>query len=163
MQPTNTPEEWRPIPGYEGTYEVSSLGQVRRVGGKTLRRNTKSGGYLMVTLCVGGIQENRTIHRLVAETFLERPTWAQCVRHLDGDLDNNTISNLQWGTYSENMMDRIAHGNDTNAAKTHCKSGHLFDEGNTYIRSKGHRSCRTCRRDAQRRYQARKNQRSIES
>lgn len=161
MQPINIPEEWRPVAGYEGFYDVSSLGWVRRVGGKRLRRQTKSGGYLTVMLCRDGVSTNKPIHRIVAETFLDRPSWAQCVRHLDGDLDNNTIWNLRWGTNSENMMDRIAHGNDINAAKTHCLSGHPFDERNTYIRPTGQRSCRACGRDAQRRFQARKNQRSI--
>jgi hypothetical protein len=45
-----------------------------------------------------------------------------------------------------------------NAAKTHCKHGHPFDAANTYVDKHGHRDCRTCITDAQRRYNARKKQ-----
>lgn len=112
-------EEWRPIPGYEGRYEVSSVGRVKsfaHCGGKTNRepRILKPGlagaykdKYLKVSL---GRNTYRSIHRLVLEAFVgPRPPGMQC-RHLDGNTLNNTLGNLAWGTIEENIQDKIRHG-----------------------------------------------------
>jgi len=69
-------------------------------------------GYAPVCLRGKGGTERRThIHRLMAETFLgEAPFPTACVRHLDGNPQNNSLSNLSWGTYKENEHDKIRHG-----------------------------------------------------
>lgn len=111
-------EVWKPIVGYEGLYEISSLGKVRstdrEVRGKRYKsknlRASFSGRYLKVDLYHEGKRETRTIHSLVVEAFVGIRPEGKLVRHLDGDITNNVISNLSYGTNSENMMDRIAHG-----------------------------------------------------
>ncbi len=53
---------------------------------------------------------------------------------------------LYAGTRADNMQDRLRHGNNPNANKTHCPHGHEYNKDNTYLNYKGKRECRTCRR-----------------
>ena len=120
-------ELWKDIPGYEGAYQVSSLGNVRSLTRKitqkgrwgtyftrTLKgRKIKPGqyskyGHLSVELGHGtnGLQ----VHKLVMITFVgERPANAD-IRHLDGNPKNNRLDNLAYGTRSENILDVYAQG-----------------------------------------------------
>ena len=159
MRPTvsETLTEWRPVPGYEGRYEVSADGRVRglprhchvrSIPGKELTRHVNRGGYEYVRLCAEGKCKYRTVHSLVAEAFIgERPEGAVC-RHLDGNRVNNTPENLAWGTVSENQYDTVEHGNNHNAAKVRCKRGHLLVDPNLKrFPSDGHirrRNCKSC-------------------
>lgn len=77
---------------------------------KPWRRKAKGKHYLHVSLCKDGKPIKKPIHRLMAETFLEKPPNAQCVRHLDDNPLNNYLSNLAWGTYSDNLRDAITNG-----------------------------------------------------
>ena len=111
-------EEWRPIPGYEGYYEVSNIGRVR-----SLNRYTKSGwgtpvfhpsqmmkcrvvsnGYRHVKLTKDGRRCEPLVHRLVAEAFLPNPQNLPQVNHKDGDKSNDIVSNLEWCTHSDNQL-----------------------------------------------------------
>jgi hypothetical protein len=65
-------------------------------------------GYPHVSL--GGVKKRRYLHNLVLEAFVGPRPKGQVTRHLDGDKTNNTLSNLQYGTVSENMADRVMHG-----------------------------------------------------
>lgn len=107
-------EEWRPIPGYEGRYEVSSEGRVRswaRKDGPHLRRpSTGDQRYHSVTLCRDGRHEQRAIHTLVALVFIGPRPEGMEVRHLDGNSHNNRAANLTYGTHAENMLDQRRHG-----------------------------------------------------
>ena len=107
-------EEWRPIPGWEGRYSVSSLGRVRNVRtGNLLKpqlRNRKS-GHMGNVLRRDGEQRNIWVHRTVLEAFVGPAPAGMLCRHLDGDPSNNRLGNLRWGTPRENSADRIAHGN----------------------------------------------------
>lgn len=166
MQPINTPEEWRPVVGYEGLYEVSSHGNVRsttrivphrmygsqRIKGKRRSLVLNPDGYPGLFLSKHGVDRHVSVHRLVAQAFCERSEDDTEVRHLDGNPANNHAYNLKWGTHSENMRDRIAHGTDRNVAKTHCVNGHEFSIGNTRLTNEGHRVCKTCAKEATRRY-----------
>ena len=69
-------------------------------------------GYIPVCLREYGAKQRRThIHRLMAEAFIEPPPFKMaCVRHLDGNSQNNSIENLAWGTYQENENDKFRHG-----------------------------------------------------
>lgn len=155
-------EEWRAIPGHEGSYEASSWGRIRSLdrivgykdgrsrfsAGQILRQtlNQRSHRY-MVSLGFGGQVE---VHVLVARTFLGPcPDGMECC-HNDGDSTNNSIGNLRWDTHSENNRDRRRHGTDHNVNKTHCPADHPYDALNTYISPTGRRNCRTCRRDKKR-------------
>ena len=114
-------EEWRPIPGFEGDYEVSNLGRVRtfkRPGPQRTRREIPllvgggldTWGYWQVVLAKGGKRRTAKVHHLVLEAFVgPKPPGAQC-RHKDGIKTNNVLENLQWGTVQENADDRVRHG-----------------------------------------------------
>lgn len=113
-------ETWKPVRGYEGVYEVSDLGRVRRLakpvacgpGGMytrtlppaILRPQMTRNGYPKVNLCADGISENWLIHRLVAEHHLPPPVGGQCqVNHRDLCKTNNRATNLEWATPRENI------------------------------------------------------------
>lgn len=167
MQPTQ--ETWLPVVGYEGSYEVSSEGRVRsidrvidcgnnirRYKGRVLSQLVGKRGYCQVSLCRAGITSPVVVHKLVVDAFYgPMPRPGMCVRHLDGNELNNNVSNLLWGTESENAYDRVRHGTHVNTRKTHCPKGHPYDQLNTYVKPSGTgRSCRTCHRDKSRRYRA---------
>lgn len=101
-------EQWQDIPGYEGLYQVSTLGRIKS------NRSIKSlhidkGGYLTVWLCKDSIQKNYKAHRLVALAFIPNPENKATVNHIDGNKQNNCVENLEWATHSEN----INHANRT--------------------------------------------------
>lgn len=154
-------EIWRPIPGREGGYEVSSLGRVRSVD-RTITRMTKRGpvrarlkGRVLATsmansgYLVAMIGRARPyIHDLVLQAFIgQRPAGHQAA-HWDGDRRNNTPGNLRWATPSQNNLDKARHGT---LRKTTCRRGHPYTDLNTKLRP-GRRCCITCLRGQRRRY-----------
>lgn len=117
---------WKAIPGYEGLYEVSDMGDVRRLPvtikrmlyGKLIEQRTpgkvlsasKKSVYPMLALCKDGVPKHKYVHELVALAFIgPRPEGMQ-VRHRDGDHHNPKLTNLRYGTPTENSMDRHEHG-----------------------------------------------------
>ena len=160
-----TPEEWHPIPRYEGRYSLSSTGRVRNDrNGRILAGWKMKNGYRMVA--IGGRSgEKLYVHQLVAEVFIGPRPDREDVRHLDGSRDNNDRSNLAYGTRSRNFYDAVEHGTHFQARKTHCgKCGLPYDEANTYRPPKGGRVCRNCSAASKRRYKARmKRQRLAEA
>lgn len=161
-------EEWRPIPGYDGYYDVSDIGRVRswRALGRYPNRRAAepllmspwlrpSDGYLAATLTRTGERScPRLVHILVAETFFGPCPPGQEVRHLNGVPGDNRVRNLAYGTHSQNIHDVVAHGNHLWANKTHCPNQHPYDDANTR-HTKAGRVCRICRRAANARYRAR--------
>jgi hypothetical protein len=105
-----TAEEWRPVAGYEGLYEVSSLGRVRRAG-RVLKpgRNPRT-GYLVVSLWHDGKGETHTVHRLVAHAFIGPCPPGQHVNHRDFDRANARADNLEYLTPAENNRHTVTHG-----------------------------------------------------
>lgn len=116
-------EEWRPVVGYEGFYEVSNFGAVkslpRRVPHYTGASFVRKGGDLKITITglypqVNLSKEGRTkthmVHRLVAAAFLGARPKGFHVRHLDGDKWNASATNLAYGTAKQNMEDMARHG-----------------------------------------------------
>lgn len=142
-------ETWLPVVGYEGRYEVSSLGRVRsrlRDPQGRVMALVDYEGYKRVTLCADGHLKTPQVHRLVVDALLLPPLPGQVeIRHLDGNPSNNAAANLAWGTHSENVEDTVRHGTHHEARKTHCKNGHEFSEQNTR-HSRGQRVCIACER-----------------
>lgn len=146
--------KWRSVPGYEGYYEVSDQGDVRRIArskgatvGRILAHRVGTDGYPYVHLAKDAVHRNRAVHILVLEAFAgPRPPGMEAC-HNDGDKRNAALSNLRWGTPSENNFDIVRHGRNVNANKTHCPRGHEYSEENTYRwpSDNGKRRCRTCK------------------
>lgn len=166
-------ELWKPVVGYEGLYEVSDLGRVKRIKaaqgtrpGMILAPIEGKRGYLSVHLHGSGARKLVRIHRLVADAF-HGVSPLPLVRHLDGNPKNNIPSNLAHGTAQENANDRVAHGNqflgNQNSVKTHCKHGHEFTPENTRVcdqpNGRPARKCKTCERETSRRAEARRGKR----
>jgi hypothetical protein len=144
-------EEWRPICGYEGVYEVSNHGNVRRiatVGGRPICRLLKQAitnrGYARVTLHKANVASMRSVHTLVADAFQRGE--GPIVRHLDGAQTNNHADNLMRGTLSENVQDALRHGTYRNGYmdRTECVNGHAYTAENTRLRVRGHITSRVC-------------------
>lgn len=107
-------EVWKDIPGYEGAYQVSSLGRVMSIrgqyAGRILSQYLQEGRYYKVVLYLDGKEKNYLTHRLVALAFLGPCPEGEEVRHLDGDSKNNAVENLAYGTHKENEEDKLQHG-----------------------------------------------------
>jgi len=127
-------EQWRVIPSCPD-YEASSFGRVRRLtpilggqgskrpAGHILKPRSLPTGHLRVTLSSGNRPLDRLVHRLVAEAFHgapDRPGLFAC--HKDDNPENNTPSNLYWGSRTDNADDakrnnRVARGERVASAK----------------------------------------------
>lgn len=96
-------EIWKPVKDYEGIYEVSTLGRVRRIHKdarsspyKILRLDTTSKGYKKVHLYKNNIGKPFQVHRLVAEAFIPNSDNLPQVNHIDENPSNNRVDNLEW-------------------------------------------------------------------
>lgn len=115
-------EVWKPIPGYEGHYEVSNMGRVRslerrarfvsihgkectrRVRGRIIRGTEhRTQHRITVMLSKNGIHERLSVHRLVATAFVDNPNGYDEVNHKDENPRNNRADNLEWCTRQYNM------------------------------------------------------------
>ena len=110
---------WRSIKGYEGIYEISDTGLVRNLRvdsknrtypGKILTPGKTVSGYPFVFLSVNGKSKNNMIHRLVATAFIPNPHNLPEVNHIDGNKENNNVSNLEWCTRKENLKHAVDNG-----------------------------------------------------
>lgn len=136
-------EQWRPIPGFEGLYEASNLGQIRSPR-KILKQRLSNKGYPVVELSKNGRSRESLVHRQVLKAFHGEPLPGDECRHLNGIPTDNQLENLEWGSHSENAVDQVAHGTHRNTRKRRCHRGHEFTPENTYIQPDGGRRCRAC-------------------
>lgn len=90
-------------------YRVSSDGQVFNREGMVLKPHINRNGYSMVFLHGHGVTKNCSVHRLVASAFLPNSANKRTVNHIDGNKQNNDISNLEWATHSEQQKHAYAH------------------------------------------------------
>ena len=95
-------ETWKPIPGYEELYSISSNGQIYSTrSDKVLKPVTNEKGYLKICLQDNGIPKHFRVHRLVAQTFIPNPQGKPTVDHINGIRSDNRVENLRWATMEE--------------------------------------------------------------
>lgn len=114
-------EVWKDIKGYEGHYQVSNLGRVKRLPKEVMQWNHQlqkeipisypkrylkaevvKEGYRRFTLSLGNKQERVQAHRLVAENFIPNPESKPQVHHINHITHDNRVENLMWVTAKEN-------------------------------------------------------------
>ena len=104
---------WKPVPGFEGLYEVSDTGIIvslprdygfGKIHTKTPLKQEVSRGYGRVVLYRDGKRHRLLVHRIVAVAFIPNPNNLPCVNHKDEDRLNNRADNLMWCTPKENTM-----------------------------------------------------------
>lgn len=111
-------EVWKDIEGFEGMYQISSLGRVKSLARKRsfgcqtricpekiMTPKTKKSGYEFVMLYDRPCHYVcKHVHRLVATAFIPNPNHLKDVNHKNGRKEDNTIANLEWVTRSENLL-----------------------------------------------------------
>ena len=98
-------ENWQPVKGYDGLYEVSDKGRVRslKFGKEKILKPWNDGwGYLKINLCKDGHVKILKVHRLVAKAFVPNPNNLETVNHKDEVKTNNVASNLEWMSPADN-------------------------------------------------------------
>lgn len=157
-------ERWRPIPSFEGYYEVSDQGRVRSltrtikhhpdeggqrtIQGKILSTPQDPWGRPVVNLCRGNNKKQWKVHHLVLLAFdRPRPEGMECC-HNNGNAADNRLENLRWDTHSENNYDRTRHRTHPQVIKTHCPNDHVLEHPNLVpsMLRRGVRNCLACSR-----------------
>ena len=118
-------EQWRPIAGWEGYYEISDLVRVRSLDrifainhsetkqwhwhrkGRLLKPTLNNNGYLIVMLSKHGKKKRYSLHRLIAETFIPNPGNKPQVNHKNLIKTDCRVSNLEWVNPSENARHAV--------------------------------------------------------
>lgn len=122
-------EEWKDIKGYEGLYQVSNLGRVKRHD-RILKQAYSDRGYSLVCISKNNKPKTFRVHRLVAESFIQNQENKPTVNHIDEDKTNNAVFNLEWAT----MREQNNHGTRTERTSTRIKAIDIATgEYNEYI------------------------------
>ena len=146
-------EIWKDARGFEGIYQVSNLGRIRSVDryvnsglknvktflhkGKILKQQQNRCGYLLIRGKKDNKKINILLHQIVAETFISNPENKPEVNHIDGNKQNNCVSNLEWVTYSENLKHAFRTGlKKSKYGKDHhnIRLVNQYDKDNNFIK-----------------------------
>lgn len=139
------------FPGYQIDRETQ---QILGPHGKILKPSVDKRGRVWVRLYRDRRQYSRKLAHLMLMTFLGEPQPGEVARHWDDVPGNNVLSNLLWGTQSDNMHDKVRNGLHWNTRKTQCPAGHDYTPENTSVRN-NKRSCKRCNADRAREKRAR--------
>lgn len=110
---------WKDIANYEGLYKVNSIGEVYSIRTNKFINPTIRNNYLAVGLWKNGKVKMKSIHRLVAETFIPNPNNLPQVNHIDENKLNNRVENLEWctakynlnyGTHTKKVVEKLTNG-----------------------------------------------------
>lgn len=125
-------EQWKPVVGYEGLYEVSSHGNVYSMRTKKILRTYNQNGYLHVHLYKNGHRKNWAVHRLVANAFIPNPENLETVNHIDENKTNNHIHNLEWMSRGDNIRYSACNKVKKNVGKGRSKKVLCIETGQPY-------------------------------
>lgn len=99
-------KEWKDIAGYEGLYQISNYGDVKSLSRvtsqnhilkeKILKKSEDRDGYNILSLYKNGKKKTQKVHRLVANSFLQRKVGLNSVNHKNEIKNDNRVSNLEW-------------------------------------------------------------------
>jgi len=120
----NTEDVWKDIVGFEGYYQVNSLGNIksldrtirggrygiRKVNSRILKQTSCKNGYVKVVLRRDGKDTTCLVHRLIANAFMPNPDNLPQVNHIDGNKKNNQVLNLEWSSAKYNMKHAYVNG-----------------------------------------------------
>lgn len=115
---------WKDIKDFENFYQINDKGEIRSKDryihfkhkdkfykGAIKRQQIGTNGYKIVKLYKDDKKRYTfSVHRLVAEAFLEKPSYAECVNHKNGNKLDNRVENLEWCTYSHNNKEAFRLG-----------------------------------------------------
>lgn len=140
-------EIWKDIPGYEGYYQVSTLGRIRSLDRVVFNSSHPNGmhlkekllvaspdldRYLGVNLSKNGVRQSVKVHRLVAQTFLENPENKPEVNHKDLNKQNNRVENLEWCLRAENERHSRNNGMKNLVANKRCEPVRCAETGQMF-------------------------------
>jgi hypothetical protein len=110
-------EIWKSLEEFNGFYEVSNYGQVKRVKagpatriGRLIKMEVDRDGYYIANICIYNKRYKKKLHRLVAKAFLKNPLNLPEVNHKNGDKSDNSESNLEWSTNKDNVKHACDNG-----------------------------------------------------
>lgn len=115
-------------------YLVDQFGNVFRKGKlNPLKSDLTNKGYLRVSLSIDGIVTRLSVHRMVAETYIDNPLNKPFINHIDNNPLNNQVTNLEWCDQSENMLHCHKQGRCSNIAASLAASAIKFENTTKYF------------------------------
>ena len=129
-------EEWKPIPGYEGHFEVSNMGRVKALARKCnlnyrgrlkttrvrkeriMAFNPLKSGYPLVHLNLDGKRKAELVHRLVLTAWVRPPLKGETGNHKNFIKSDNRLENLEWVSQAENNHHKLINGKSRNVKLT---------------------------------------------
>ena len=135
-------EIWKDVAGYEGLYEVSSYGRVKSLnyGGckgkvRIMKQTFNNNDYLMVGLTKDKKRKKWTVHKLVAQTFIENVENKPCVDHISTVKTDNRVENLRFVTHKENNNNELTKKHNREAENNRYKGKKHTEETKEKLRA----------------------------